>query len=157
MSTLPAARPAKVLYLSEFIVEGAVWPLIPDREYDAVLIAYECALLRQFAGAAKVFLKFRLLDAGEHTGKVVYRAFRALRIEGSRFVIARKGDLHKAICRLLDIPDHRLRGDRVSLHQLKHKVIRINTRTVSKDSKGRPLPESLRYSVVDDLKGIVAG
>ena len=155
--TQTAPRSAEVLHLSEIVVEGHQWPLVPDGQYQAVLIGHECTAVRQFANAAKLFLKLRLHEAGEHTGQVLYRAYRVKWIKDRRFGVARRGDLHKMMCRVLDVPEHRWRLDRLSLRHLRHMILRVNTRTVSKDYKGRPLPECMRYSVIDEIRGVECG
>jgi hypothetical protein len=148
---------ALVPELPEFVVEGRQWPLLPDGAYDAVFIGYECVNQKQFGGAPKVFLRFRLHDAGEYTGKEVYRAFRAKATRGRQIVLGRRSELYRTFCRVLERTERSVRPDRLSLKDLKRKLFRIRTRTVSTDGKKRPLPASMRYSVVDDIESIVSG
>jgi hypothetical protein len=143
------------LDFSEGIVEGDdLPPRVPDGEYPAIYVSHECAELRQFGGAPKVFVTVRLLDAGEHTGKLLFRAYRVLRVRGRRaFSLGRRSDLLKMYARVMETPDHRPRLDRINLRDLRPMLLRVRTRTVERDGKGRGLPESLRYSVVDEILG----
>jgi hypothetical protein len=57
----------------------------------------------QFRKAPKVFIHLRLFDAGEHTGKVLFRAYRVKRrIDSPRFVVGPKSHLLKRVCRVLN-------------------------------------------------------
>ena len=72
----------------EGVVEGKDWPLVPDAEYQAVYVGHDGVEVRQFRGAAKVFVRLRLYDAGEHTDKVLYRAYRVPWVKGRRLSAA---------------------------------------------------------------------
>ena len=58
---------------------------------------------------------------------------------------------------LVGLFDRKVRRDRISLACLKTVLLRVRVRTVSKDYKQRPLPESIRYSVISDLIAVEAG
>lgn len=137
----------------EGLVEGQQWPLIPDGEYLATYIDHQVVELRQFANAPRVFVHFKLYDAGEHTAKILYRAYRvSRRIDGRRFAVARKSDLLRMLARVMNLPAGR-RLDRISLRDLKPMLLRVKTRTVKADPKKRELPAALHYSVIDDVIG----
>lgn len=144
-----ASRADNVLELADGLVEGAAWPLVPDGNYLATYQGHDCLELRQFK-TPKVFIRFRLHDAGPHTGKVLFRAYRVRRIlDGKRFVVGRRSDLLEMVCRVMG----GARPDRISLRELKRHLVRVRVRTVSQDARQRTLPEALRYSVVDDVLG----
>ena len=151
MSAHHTRRAENVVELADGIVEGKAWPLVPDAEYLATYQGHDCVELAQFRKAPKVFVRFKLYGAGEHTGKVLFRAYRVRRrIDGKRFVVGPKSHLLKMVCRVVN---HRTRPDRVSLRELKHHLLRIRTRTVTKDADQRDLPAVLRYAVVADVLG----
>jgi len=140
-----------VVPIYDGIVEGSIWPLVPDGRYLATYIDHDVVELAQFKKAAKVFIRLRLFDAGEHSGKVLFKAYRAKRrIDGKRFTVGARSELLKMVCRVIS---HRTRPDRISLRDLKHCLLQVSTRTVAKDGKQRELPEVLRYSVIDDILG----
>ena len=139
-------------------LEGDGKPLVPDGQYEAVFEYHETAFILR-TKAAKVFLRFRIVTPGEHEGVKLFRAYRVAKLRSKpgkhgSFSLTRGQDLFFDLCRWLDI---RQRPDRVSLHDLRGKVWRIRTRTVSRDFRQRELPGFARYSVVDDLLEISAG
>lgn len=151
MSAQPARRAANVVDLHDGIVDGKAWPLVPDGEYQATYVGHRCVEVVQFKRQAKVFIDLRLFDAGEHSGQVLFRAYRVVRrIDRKRFVVAPRSELLKMICRVLN---HRARPDRISLRELKGCLLRIKTRTVKKDGNNHDLPPAMRYSVVADILG----
>jgi hypothetical protein len=145
------------------------WPLIPAGSYNAVMVRYQGCIMPSWKNTPKVYVHFKIVDPGEHFGKVLYRAYNVRRLRGKAgtvgqpipncgFVVGRRSDLLKMLVRVLDV---RIRPDRVSLHSLKGCVLQINVRTVliGTDDKGKQsfLPEALRYSVVDDVVRKVTG
>ena len=151
MAADPAKKPANVVALADGIVEGKAWPIVPDGEYLASYVGHDCMEVRQFRNAPKLFVRLRLYDAGEHSGKVLFRAYRVRRvIDGKRFALGARSDLLKMVCKVLG---HRSRPDRISLRELKHHLLRVRTRTVTKDGDQRDLPRAMHYSVVDDILG----
>lgn len=126
-------------------------PRIPDGEYQAHLVFHETAFAFK---APKVYLWFKLIEFGEHFEKLVYRPYRVKQLKGNpgrngRFVLSKGGDLLKMVLRVLPYGPNR--PDRVSLLDLRNRVIRIRTRTVKTDYRQRPLHEALWYSVVDEV------
>lgn len=148
LSIQAVRRSTDVADLADGIVEGTDWPLVPDGQYLATYQGHECVELKQFKLTPKVFIHLKLYDAGEHSGKVLYRAYRVKRrIDGKRFIVGRRSELLRMVCTVL----YRTRPDRISLRELKRHLLRIRTRTVTKDAKQRELPAALQYSVVDDI------
>jgi hypothetical protein len=127
-------------------------PIVPDGTYDAKFIGHDTMLLfRQ----PKVFLRFAIVQHGEFFDQGIWlpRPYRVRRVAkpvgaNGKFVLDGGGDLYRMLLQVLDV---RLRKDRISLHALKHLPLRISTRTVIVDRKGKPLPEAARYSVVEDI------
>src|SRR5688500_2653340 len=76
---LKAIQPTPVDNVVEFsdgIVEASRdWPLVPDGEYRARYVTYECAELACFKNAARVFVHLQIIDMGEEYGKTLYRAY----------------------------------------------------------------------------------
>lgn len=126
-------------------------PTVPDEIYSAIFTHHETAFVFR---TSKVFLYFRIIDPGEHFGKILYRAYRAGALKGEPrrnggFKLRRGSDLLSMIFRILEIS--KARPDRVSLHEIKNCVLKIKTRTVTKDYQQHALPECMRYSVVADI------
>ena len=132
------------------IVEGRQWPLVPDGQYLAVYVGHDVVEMQQFKRQAKVFIHLRLIDAGEYTGRVLFRAYRVRRIVGRRFIVGPRSDLLMMVCRILD---HRARPDRISLQGLRHILVVVRTRTICTDRRQRQLPTTMHYSVVDEILG----
>lgn len=131
-------------------------PLVPDRQYNAVFVKHETAMV---FNTGKVFVWFRLVDVGEQFGVELYRVYRVSRLlsrpgAGGRFKLKPSGDMFATLCRLLDV---RARPDRISLRGLRGRVWRVRSRTVRTDNRQRVLPEWMRYSVIDDILGDAQG
>lgn len=134
-------------------------PLVPDGKYQAVLVRHETAFVFK---TAKVFLWFRIIEPGEHYGKELYRPYRVKRLIGKpgkngSFRLAPGSDLFSMLVRVLDMSKRAVRPDRISLRALRHGVLEIKTRTVTKDYQQREAVEWLRYSVVDDVTRQLTG
>ena len=55
------------------------YPRVPDGEYQAVFVGHDVVEMHQFKGngkpQAKLFMRFKLFDAGEHSGKGLVHGF----------------------------------------------------------------------------------
>ncbi len=152
----PTMHTLQDIPLDDGLVEGAYPPLLPEGEYLATYTHHWTAWV---FNTAKVFVHFKLVEQGEHYGKQLYRPYRAKELIGKagkngRFKLAPRSDLYLMVCRLYE---PQVRPDRISLRCLKDVLLRVSIRTVRKDSKQRPLPACLHYSVVDELVCIEAG
>ena len=135
-------------------------PLIPDAEYLAICLGCDVKPVFQ---TLKVFLRFRISE-GPHIGTELFRPYRVQgRIvpgkgsgSGPRPRLKRSGDLYKMLCRVLNLPGN-TKAHRISHKELNGKLCKIQTRTVGKDSRQRPLPAHERYSVVAEVLNIEAG
>lgn len=116
-------------------------PRVPDADYLAHLVYHETA----FAFTApKVYLWFKLIEFGEHFEKMLYRPYGAKSLKGKpgrngRFTLVKGSDLLKMILRVLQQGPKR--PDRVSLSDLKNRILRVRTRTIKTDYRQRALPE----------------
>jgi len=135
---------------------GRACATIPEGEYKAVFTHHETAVVFK---TAKVFLWFQLIDPGPFLGRKIYKAFRArsLKAKPSKnggFLLNARSDLCLMLCRVLDL---KIRPDRISTSGLRGKVLGIRVRTVTHDYKQRPMPNVLRYSVVDEILAAETG
>jgi hypothetical protein len=156
MAKKAATKPREVP-LDDVLVDGDDWPSIPDGSYLAQYIHHDTCEVFQ---TAKVFVHFRIVEPGPFSGVCLYRAFRASGLIGKpgrngRFRLKKRSELYLTLCWLHE--GRKLRPDRVSLRDLRDVMLRVTTRTVFRDYKQRPLPEMLRYSVVDEIQGIEVG
>ncbi len=151
MRSASARATSNVVQFADGIVEGADWPLVPDAEYLAVYQGHDCIEMASFRGAPKVFIRFKLAEAGPHTGKTLFRAYRVRRrIDSKRFAVGPRSELLAMICRVMDPPT---RQRQISLRDLKRHLVRVRTRTVIKDGRQRDVPAAMRYSVIDEILG----
>jgi hypothetical protein len=138
-------------------LDGEIPPLIPEGEYVVRYIKYDTHYM---FGGLKLFVHFEIIDPGPHCGIKVYRAYRVVDAGGKKGKGRRRFKVRPRSQLFLDLVglfDRKLRRDRISLACLKTVLLRVRVRTVSKDYKQRPLPESIRYSVISDLIAIEAG
>lgn len=129
------------------------WPLVPEGQYKAMFIGHDVVEMLQFKvkgkPTPKLFLRFKLFDAGEHSEKVLFMACRVReRITQKRFRVGRRSKLIKMLCRVLN---PRTRVDRITLTDLKGRLLKVKVRTVVKDAEGQDVHAALAYSVVDDI------
>ena len=126
-------------------------PLVPEGEYLARYIGHETAVL--FSRAKKVALRFEICE-GPYQRTRLTRYYRAQQLigkpgPGGRFQLSAGGDLYRMLARVLDV---RTRPDRISVRELRTRLLRIKVRTVTRDRDNRPLPESCHYSVIDAIE-----
>jgi len=131
---------------------GRACPTIPEGIYRAAFSHHETAFVFK---TPKVFLWFRIIDPGPCFDRLVYGAYRARGLKGKPgknggFKLSAGGRLFKTICRILQI---KRRPDRLSLRDLRHRILRVQIGTVTKDYQQQDLPEVCRYSVVKELVG----
>jgi len=154
MSVTALKKDSSVL-LHDADVIGDYWPLLPAGRYLVNFQHHETSLI---FNSAKVFVHFKISE-GEYAGARLFRAYRAHRLIGrpgknGRFQLKPGSELYRTVCRLS--PSQK-RPDRISLRPWRHVIFSVSVRTVNQDARQRQLPESLRYSVVDDILSIEAG
>lgn len=133
----------------DFQVDAAAAPRVPDGEYVARYIGHETMFI---FNSGKVMLRFELAEC-EFAGVRLVRPYRAKQLLGrpskrGRFELGRSSELLRDIVRLSET---RTRPDRASLEFMRGRLWRVRTRTVETDSKQRPIPEPLRYSVIGEI------
>ena len=136
---------------------GECSPLVPEGDYTASFLHHETND-KAFGGAKKVYLRFRILDFGEHFEKEVYRAFNVKGLIGKpgkngRFSLGKRSDLYFQLMKI----SPNVRADRPSLNRLQNVELKIRVRTVTRDSKQRDLPKQMHYSVVDEILCVLDG
>lgn len=145
--------------LADCDIAGTAWPLIPDGIYLAQYQQHHCIKLASFNGAPRVFARFKIVEPGEHFGKILYRAYPVKAIVcdgknpgkpivGGRFIVGRRSDLLREYCNAMEVTR---RPDRISFRALKHLLVKVRTRIVMHDSNRRVLPPALRYSVIAEI------
>ena len=125
----------------------------PRWRVRAVFLHHETAALHMYNGSPRVFLHFSIVDPGAAFGVELYRAYRVRALmskpgRNGKFKVYKRSEL---LLMLMQLQWYRIRPDRVSLEILRGCVLRVTTRTIVTDYKGRELPEALRYSVVDTV------
>ncbi len=143
--------------LDDVLLDGRQWPLLPEGEYLVAYTLHETAVVFT---TPKVFVHLRIVNPGPYFDQRLFRPYRTTELIGKpgkngRFTLKHRSELYLTMCWLYQA--RKLRPDRMSLRDLNRLVLRVTVRTVTKDYKQRPLPESLHYSVVDLIKGIEAG
>ena len=124
-------------------------PPIAEGNYRAVYVRTTTINMRMFGGAPKVIVDFRIVDPGEAFGRIVSRFYRAKPGRNGALLFAKRSELFLTLARLTSA---KLRRDRLSVKEvLRGRVLLISVRTVRTDYKGRALPPTLLYSVVDNI------
>jgi len=128
----------------DFIDTGSVPVLIPPDEYEAIVKSYKkihpynrCIVAAQFEIAAM----------GKYQGLILEGWF-PLRADGTAAP-------HSKLLRSFLAIDPTIRVKRLRLQILREYLLLVRVRTVEKDSRQQPLPQNLRYSVVDSIVGSV--
>ena len=125
-----AQERSKLLTLDDVIVEGNVWPLVPDNEYVMRCLYHETLVAFR---TPKVILHMQIVEPGQHHGNRLIRPYRVKKLigrqgKGGRFKLTRHQELFLTLARLYD---KRLRHDRFSLRALTKVLLRATTRTVT--------------------------
>jgi hypothetical protein len=135
----------------EFVCGEDYYPLLPNATYEAQCTKYDSKFV--LGKTRKLFLNFKIVEPGEHLGKELFMAFnmpydRKIRV-GSKY--------YKAWVKLND-GRKPTRNAKMSPRLFLNKVCRIRTRTViHKYNEKDEMPESFRYSVVDEIIGVMPG
>ena len=110
-----------------------------------------------FGSSVKAVFWFRVVDQGEHFGKLLPRYYnvklpsnRKVKLgRNGKFVPGRNSDFLREFCRLF--PSKFKRRDQIPLSAFKSVLIKGKVRTTSKDYKQRTIAEPIRYSVIAEL------
>jgi hypothetical protein len=124
--------------------------------YQLAFVEYETKLA--FQKAAKLALRFRILDMGPYHGKELIRWYNVKRLNGNpkkggKFQAAARGDFLREYLTLF--PDQAQHLDRMSFKPFRNAIITGRVDTIRTDSKQKPLPEPLQYSIIRELLEVV--
>src|SRR3569832_1304309 len=150
MNTAAQLHTLNVVAAHDGVVEGTPQPLIPPGEYVAVFLYYET---KNMYKTPKLFMHFEIVDLGAYCRTKLYAPFRVAGLIGKegrngRFKLGIRSKLFLTLNRL---QPKVIRPDRKSQRSKKGALFKIRVRTVEKDYRQRPLPEILKYSVVDAI------
>lgn len=142
--------------VGEAQIEGEPPSLVAPGIYDLAFQYYETTYL--FGRAPKVICRFIVATPGEFFERTLVRYYNVLTLNskprrGGSFRIGWKSDLLREYVNLFGMPS---RLDRLSLEQMKNRIIRGRVVTVARDAKQRSIPEPLRYSVISELLEVSA-
>lgn len=120
--------------------------------YRLAFVSNRTALLYQ--RAAKLALRFRIIDQGEHFEKELDRWYNVKRLigkpgKGGRFQVGAHCDFLREYLSLF--PDQMKRLDRMSFKPFRSVIITGRIDTVTHNKKQQPLPPPLQYSIIREL------
>lgn len=141
--------------LGEFTIEGEAPLLIEPGLYDLAFDHHVTCYL--FGRAPKVVCYFRIVTQGPYFEMKVRRFYNVKTLtskprRGGAFKIGWHSDFIREFVTLFGRPE---RIERISTERFKNAVVRGKVATVDHDSKGRVIPQGLRYSVVKELTELV--
>ena len=143
--------------MSDFLIDQNLPPLISPGKYAVMLDYYQTAVM--FGKAPKLILHFKVTSFGEGFGYSIPRYYNVQKLIGKgqrngRFKVSKSGDFLREYLSLFPAPAKRL--DRLPMSQFKNVTIEAEIVTV-KESRGRSLPEPLRYSKIERLLRVIDG
>jgi len=134
--------------MKEFVSDG-YYKLVPDGKYEAQCFKHDSRFV--FGKTRKVFLHFKILELGEHFGKMIFQAYnmpydRKIKV-GSKY--------YKTWC-MVNEWRKPSRNAKMSPKLFLNRIYRIKTRTVKPKHDGKQMPENFWYSVVDKILEVSA-
>jgi hypothetical protein len=135
------------------------YPLIKSGTYALKFTGWET---KRMFNTGKVSLWFQVVDYGESFGVRLARHYNAQKLKGKTgkkggFVVGKCSSLAREVFDVLERAGHNMHGvrlDRLRLSLLEAHIITGKVKTVTHDSKRKPIPASLQYSVIEELTGI---
>lgn len=133
-------------------IEGRIHPLIPTGTYAVYYVRHEFWFY--LAKRPKMTVWFRILGPDDQAGIELPRYYNLKRIVMSDskptggFAVGASSDFRREYVNLFGPP---ARLDRIPMSAFKGEWLNAEVVEVEKDSQGRPLHESLRYSVIKSL------
>lgn len=126
------AESSNVTQLPTIPAATELLPLIPAGVYSVAFVAYETH--KFFSRSLKAIFWFRIVDYGEHFGKVIPRYDNVKRLVGKpgrngQFVPGRSSDFLREYCRISTGRITRL--DRLPLTDFQKALIRVRVRVVT--------------------------
>ena len=143
-----------VIQLQDSIIEGDKPPLVPEGNYELVFQYHKTGYV--LGRAPKLMCYFKIANLGEYNGVMLMRYYNVKSLnskarKGGSFRVSWKKDFVREYVNLFGLPK---RLNRINTEILKTAIIIGKVRTVKEDYKGRPIPELLQYSVIEELTGI---
>jgi hypothetical protein len=123
-------------------------PLVPKGLYEVVFVRAEEKILW---GRKKVFLHFRIMQAGDYLGQVLFMAVTFP--SNGRFAVSSKYLQQWSLA----AGKRPARRDRLSTKVFRNKSFLAQVRTVEKDSAGEERSLLAQYSVIDKLIQVQTG
>jgi hypothetical protein len=111
-------------------------------EYSAI---YVCHKGMRIFGITKLRVDFRLLA---HPGIVLPRWYRVNDYRGGRIQAGKQSDIVREVSRVLG---RRVRIDRIAVSDLANMPVKVLVRTVTKNSRQRPIGQVNHYSTIEEL------
>ncbi len=132
-------------------------PQIPAGWYTLAFTHWET---RRLFNTAKCFVWFKVYDAGAAFGISLARHYNVKRLRGKPgrkggFVVGKCSALAREFFTLLEQVDEPVRGirlDRLPLDRLTRYLVVAKVESVTHDSRRKPIPQALQYSVISELK-----
>lgn len=137
----------------EFLLDGEAPPRIPDGLYQLRFLHWDTAIM--FGKAAKIILTFKVIEPGQYFDVVTLPAYyNAKRLVGrpgrhGGFKVGWRSTFLRDYVRLFHRDAKRL--DRMPMSEFEKHIIVGKVKTVTMSSNQEKLPESLQYSVVEEL------
>lgn len=137
-------------------VAGEMHPLIPEGTYQVCCIKIERGTSHY--KTLKMFLKFKIVELGEHMGKELFMAMNLIDTKtGKPFKKVPKGTKYFKQWVIANKSIFPKRNDRMSPKIFQDSVFEAVVKTVKpKFEDGTEMPESFHYSKVDYLKRKIA-
>jgi len=141
--------------VGEAMIEGDRPVVVAPGPYELVFDHHCTQYL--FGRAPKLVCYFRIVTQGPCFGHMVRRFYNVKTLSGKprrggAFKVGWHSDFLREYAALFGLPE---RVDRVSTERFKSVIVRGRVATVCRDSKGRSIPDALRYSVVHELLEVV--
>lgn len=135
-----------------FSIEPGV--VVPPGVYQMAFVSSRTAMM--FQRAAKLALRFRIVDPGPHFGVELERWYNVQKLlgpqgKGGRFKPGRNSDFVREYLTLFPGEVNRL--DRMSFKPFRSTVVRARVDTVKSNRGQKVLPDLMHYSVVRELLG----
>jgi hypothetical protein len=118
--------------------------MLPNGIYDAQCVKYDSKFV--LGKTRKVFLNFRIIEQGEHNGKIIFQAFN-MPYDGR---IKTGSKYYKTWC-MVNGWNKPSRNAKMSPRLFLKKIYKVKTRTVKPAHNGKEMPKQFHYSVVDEI------
>ena len=137
-------------------LEGAPAPLVKPGVYDLRYDFHETAVM--FGRAPKLVLRFTIIEMGTEYFDTVQlpKSYNASKLmerpkKFGRFKVGFKSEFLRDYVRMFSMP---VRLDRIPMSAFERVIVRGKVRVVTHGSDQRPIPDGLKYSVIDELVGL---